>query len=254
MRGEPRAIGAVLRRAWPWEVEPTFVACAGCNRKYLTLGADALCPDCEARKRHDEEVRHMQAERARRRERIETPAGEAEAEIPAQYHGAAFEDCPEHAEALAAWYRSGPGLLFLWGPCGTGKTRCLYALRRRAWVDGVSVLGGAAADIVRQATAQIVDSARAEGEYLRRLAEHRGVVVLDDLGASRLTEYAVSVLGGLVSAREEYDRALAVASNLELDKIAALLGDRTASRLAGGLVLHFDGPDRRLARGRGAAR
>ena len=218
--------------------------CQTCGRECgWQLLPSGLCESCQRREAE-------RLERESRARRIETPAGEREAGVPLQYRGARFADFGEHEDALRAWYAGG-SVLFLFGSPGVGKTRLLFCVRRAAWVDGIRVLGGRAADVAREAAVRVCLSAADEREYLRLLGKSGGIVLLDDLGAERVTEYAAGVLEGIISDRQEWSRRVAVASNLDLDGVARVFGDRTASRLASGLVLPFDGPDRRLAKGGG---
>ncbi len=49
--------------------------------------------------------------------------------IPPQYKNAVITEHPGHAEAIKEWMVSElPGVMTFVGPCGTGKTRMLYAI------------------------------------------------------------------------------------------------------------------------------
>jgi DNA replication protein DnaC len=72
--------------------------------------------------------------------------------------------------------------------------------------------------------------------------------VLDDFGASRMTEYAVEMMS--VLSNEIYLRKLSgviISSNLSLDEIGQKIDDRTASRIVEMCqVVKLDGTDRRI--------
>lgn len=68
------------------------------------------------------------------------------------------------------------------------------------------------------------------------------VLVLDDVGANKVSEFAEERLFRLVDERYRDRRPLIVTTNLTLTELPS----RMASRLADGLVLQFKGPDRRM--------
>jgi DNA replication protein DnaC len=75
---------------------------------------------------------------------------------------------------------------------------------------------------------------------------HRGLL-LDDLGAERVTDFAAGKIADLLD--ERYDRQLPtiITTNNTVEDIAKSYGARTASRLSTGLVLAMVGADRRLS-------
>ena len=75
-------------------------------------------------------------------------------------------------------------------------------------------------------------------------------LVLDDFGASRMTDYTVEMMSVLIN--EIYLRKLSgviISSNLSLDEIGQKIDDRTASRIVEMCeVINLNGADRRLAK------
>ena len=176
--------------------------------------------------------------------------------IPARYADAVV-DVPAVAEWVKAlveialqnrrivpYVRSGPSLLLL-GKTGTGKTHQAYGAIRALGVSGVgcSWLVTTAADMYAQLRPRPkVDS---EGEF-RRYADV-GLLVLDDLGAAKGTEWNEEVNYRLINHRYENELPTLVTSNVAPPDLVADLGGRVASRLvemADRVVLR--GPDRRL--------
>lgn len=176
--------------------------------------------------------------------------------IPARYADAVV-DVPAVADWVKAlveialqnrrivpYVRSGPSLLLL-GKTGTGKTHQAYGAIRAIGVSGVgcSWLVTTAADMYAQLRPRPkVDS---EAEF-RRYADV-GLLVLDDLGAAKGTEWNEEVNYRLINHRYENELPTLVTSNVAPPDLVADLGGRVASRLvemADRVVLR--GPDRRL--------
>ncbi len=169
--------------------------------------------------------------------------------IPPQYQSALIADFPEHVETIEAWLEDDlPGLMTFTGPCGTGKTRMLYAIALRCresmrWDVPtliVKVQRGAmmVMDAFNQNRTRIID----------RLIDHNHQVLLDDLGAEKTTDFILQELYRLISQRELWGKPTLITTNLSLDDLKTKLDDRIASRLAGGIVLRFEGNDYRVAK------
>lgn len=182
--------------------------------------------------------------------------------IPARY-SAATVDVPE----VADWVRTlvdlvrterrtvprivtGPSLLLI-GSTGTGKTYAAYGAVRALAVSGVgcSWLVTTAADMYGQLRPRPkVDSEEEFDRYARC-----GLLVLDDLGAAKGSEWNEEINYRLVNYRYEHHKPTLITSNVPPKELAGALGDRVASRLvemAERVVLR--GSDRRL-NARGAA-
>ncbi|MFF5992596.1 ATP-binding protein [Prauserella flavalba] len=141
---------------------------------------------------------------------------------------------------------SGPSLLVL-GPVGTGKTYEAYGTIRALAASGVRTgwRVATAADIYGALRPRHGVDSEAEFERCARV----GVLVLDDLGAAKTSEWVEEINYRLVNWRYERELPTLITSNLPPKDLGAGLGERVASRLAemtSRVVL--DGPDRRRAR------
>lgn len=172
------------------------------------------------------------------------------AQIPPRFRGYTFESYPEsgHAAAKAAvlgWVdranisrpegydeQRRPGLI-LHGPFGTGKTGlAVAALKRRLLDDG----GGNALFLEVPA---MFEAMRAEYQAeprpgrlsLLERAKAADILVLDDLGAERLTEWAQERLFQIVNYRSSHLAETIVTTNLKPSELAAHSGERIIWRL-----------------------
>jgi DNA replication protein DnaC len=164
-----------------------------------------------------------------------------EKRIPARYADAT----PDHPE-VAAWVRSltrvaaeqarahnpvvrtGPSLLIL-GPVGTGKTYQAFGAIRALAHSGVLMSWRleTSADIY----AQLRPRPRFDSEHeFRELAAVK-LLVVDDLGAAKGSEWTEEVNYRLINHRYEHRLPTVVTSNIPAKELATNLGERVTSRL-----------------------
>jgi len=135
--------------------------------------------------------------------------------------------------------------LFFQGTAGAGKTHIATACARR--FKGALVIKST--ELLRQCQRAAKATPGGEGDYIAQLVA-RPVLVIDDLGVERLTAFGSACLYEVLDGRVLSARGgLIITSNLNLDGLAAKLGeDRVTSRIAGLCqVIAFDGEaDHRL--------
>ena len=134
--------------------------------------------------------------------------------------------------------------LYIYGPAGTGKTHLATGVARQ--LPGSSVLKPQR--IYRIVRGNGRQSAEDEQASINRLVR-QPILVIDDLGVDKRTDYSVSTLYEIIDGRiMAKKKGLIVTSNLSLDALAERLGDdRIASRLAGACrIVEISGADRRI--------
>lgn len=176
--------------------------------------------------------------------------------IPAHYRDA-VADVPE----VAGWVRAlvetaeaerrtvprivtGPSLLLV-GPTGTGKTFQAYGAIRALTVSGAACSWQAltAANLY----AQLRPRHQVDSEAVFDAIANVGVLVVDDLGAAKGSEWNEEINYRLINHRYEHELPTLITSNVPTKELVSALGERVASRLvemASRVVLH--GTDRRL--------
>ncbi|OIV37397.1 hypothetical protein BIV57_11310 [Mangrovactinospora gilvigrisea] len=138
----------------------------------------------------------------------------------------------------------GPSLL-LAGPTGTGKTHSAYAAIRAVLGAGVRCEFVATTDPDLQAALRPAPGRDPEA-VMRRMCRC-SLLLLDDLGVGKSSDWTEAVIHRLVNARYERMLPTIYTTNLPTPQLQEAVGERVTSRLAQiteRIVL--DGPDRRL--------
>lgn len=136
--------------------------------------------------------------------------------------------------SVAAWH-PGPEGLYLWGPAGTGKTVLAWCLLLREMRER---LAPCLALHAPEFLAELRRGFDAGGDRrgLVDKAKTTGLLLLDDLGAERPTEWAREVLLTIVEHRITHELPIIVTSNHDLAGLHQHMGDETGrlvDRLAG---------------------
>jgi DNA replication protein DnaC len=190
--------------------------------------------------RHDAQVQREWNERKINIQLARMPVAFRRAELPRTPAGVI-------AMQWVTDYRKGPESrrpLVIVGPTGTGKTYIAMALARLLLVeDVVPVTIVTAPDLM----AALRPSAVSEHTDLDMMSfAVAPVLVLDDLGSEKMSEWTEEQLYRLADERSRNARPTIVTSNLDGAGLRARYGDRTVGRLFGGAsLIKLDGADRR---------
>ena len=131
---------------------------------------------------------------------------------------------------------------FLWGPAGTGKTHAATAILREVPNAQVMRMSSISRWLRR------CEGPYDEIEVIKQLSEM--TMLLDDLGSEKMTDFLQSNFYEIIDRRLQYRiNGLIITSNLSLDQLAPIVGDRTVSRIMGLVgrknILEFSGKDYR---------
>ena len=163
----------------------------------------------------------------------------AEANLPNPSYPHTFETWDRETEGTAEIAgaahrfarREGPTVLVMVGGTGAGKSHLLEAIGRHALGQGRTV--------VYETSKSLLDNLqstydRDNPETFRSRMDWyqtRGVLLLDDVGAETSTEWRISQLTDLIEHRIQYEKPMAVTTNLDRDEMIDKLGPRIGSRL-----------------------
>jgi DNA replication protein DnaC len=135
--------------------------------------------------------------------------------------------------------------LFIWGPAGVGKTHLAAGVLKNFHMSGIPSI------FIKHAALNRSMQGLKSTEYELKLAEYTGagVVVVDDLGTAKRTEFSDQVLYEVLDGRYmSYKNGMIITSNLSLKDLSEVLGDdRLVSRIAGMCkIINLKGQDYRV--------
>lgn len=147
------------------------------------------------------------------------------------YNKSAHEECVNVVQKIHSMVIS--------GPVGTGKTHLLIGTGKALRERKVDVDMWAILDL-----AQKLRGAYDE-ELVNRLIKVR-VLILDDLGAERTTNFILETVEYIIDFRYRQMRPILIGTNLSVKELLSRYGNRFISRMSDGVFVRMSGKDRRL--------
>ena len=192
------------------------------------MGGYCLCRTCEPLYEAEQQTKYLKS-------------AFADTAIPPEFSEATWENWisrtgTETAVDIARiWYQQHDGrFLYLTGPVGSGKTRLACTLAAAYFRDRTtSVLFVHVVDLFDRLRAAEMKGPGEDDNFRIPALVARRVLVLDDLGVEKPTEYTCTRLLQLLERRHQAGHPTIITSNLGLDALGQRLGDdRIPSRLA----------------------
>ena len=127
--------------------------------------------------------------------------------------------------------------LFLTGGVGRGKTHLSAAIANAVLENGNTVIYRRAADLFELIRQYRYEENRQKFEEMLEQLRTCNLLVIDDLGAERTTEFVVEQLVILLEERNYRNKPWIISSNLSINEIISAYNDRTADRILDKAVL-----------------
>lgn len=193
-----------------------------------------LCDDMECIKKANNRV----AERIAKQKLEHAEENIIKAEIPLK-----FREINSDREYKHLAIREG---VYLYGTAGTGKTVMACSVLRQHIYNGQTGLFRSAPGMVME----LQESYKKEGEsalsILKGLVKC-DVLVIDDLGAEKMTDFVRQSFYYLINEREQWMKTTIITSNYSLSELNDQIDGRISSRIAGMCkVVKLTGNDRRV--------
>jgi DNA replication protein DnaC len=137
--------------------------------------------------------------------------------------------------------------IYLHGNIGAGKTYAAYAIAKLLYVNKIDVKIRNYIDMLNEIKKSF--NTEYSDDVINSLLFENKVLILDDLGSEKLTDWSVEILYRLINRRYENIMPLIIVSNLTLKELSKKYGDRITSRITemvGDNIIKFTGKDRRL--------
>ena len=230
------------KEAWP-DGRQTWIQCPTCGKEWSKLKDSGVCFDCDQKKFEDF------LQKKRMEEKMRRIFGSVKAMNYYTFERFNVNDGTEKAYDNMKNFDARTQNTYLYGSCGVGKTHLAYAAAKAYALNG--------REVTIATPLKIVDGFRMKNEWEKedRFKDFTecDLLLIDDLGISKHTDFALEVLSEILNRRQlQMRNGLIVTSNLSLDKLSGKnLDDRLPSRLAGLCeVIQLIGDDFRLRQDR----
>lgn len=140
----------------------------------------------------------------------------------------AFRMVRRYCEEFDSWKGVAP---MLWGPPGCGKSHLAAAVTHELIRRGKTVVFQSVPELLARIRGTYGDDARESERDVMAALMDCDLLVLDDLGAERVTDWVQDTLFRLIDGRYRAAKSIMVTTNLEPRDLAAILGVRMADRL-----------------------
>ncbi|HEC32782.1 MAG TPA: cell division protein ZapE [Candidatus Kaiserbacteria bacterium] len=167
--------------------------------------------------------------------------------IPARFQDSIYEHVPNNIQKIFENMRETRKGMFIHGEVGTGKTHIAYALLRNAPKVGVRCRLINTIELFKDMREDIRRSEYDKKYPTETAMEYKGILILDDLGVEKATDFVVESLYLIINKRYNEMRPIIFTSNFNLNKLADRVGDRIPSRIFEMCeMVELKGEDKRL--------
>lgn len=177
-------------------------------------------------------------------------------ELPKRYRSKSLKDYNNIPDGVIKAVENDESVL-IYGPCGTGKTHLAIGLAKKwATFNTVEFEGK---KVIRKGEVQFMPAVEfflelkqtfngegSEEEIIKHYASS-GLLVIDDLGSEKISDWSRQMLYVLIDRRYRNCRQTIITTNLTPKNISEKIDDRIMSRISEmGRIVKLDGEDKRL--------
>lgn len=167
--------------------------------------------------------------------------------VPIRYHNVSFEtDVSEKIKEILVNQMKKKEGIYIYGPAGTGKTHLACALAQQILANNIGVMFINTSEFLEKLRQEFNEIDSNKESYLKEAMDFDGVLIIDDIGAEKASDWTRERLYLIINKRYEEMKPIIFTSNCDMDVLEEKLGDRIASRI-GGMVerIQKNGEDKR---------
>ncbi len=170
---------------------------------------------------------------------------------PLRFESATWADVPLKIQKHLMTIREHRKGLYIYGGVGSGKTHLLYAIKKgheKKEVPVGTVRIYNCTEMLRQMRNDFNKTDKFDHhDLLEDLLSFRGLLMIDDIGTEKLSDWVLETFYLLVNKRNEENIPTIFTSNLKVGELADRIGDRTVSRIVELCdIVPLEGDDRRI--------
>lgn len=167
--------------------------------------------------------------------------------IPERYKNAEYSGVPKDIQAALKKISETKRGLYIYGSVGSGKTYIAYAVVNRAKERGKDIPVWNMTELLREMRQDFNRPYGEKREIEREIMEYDGIIILDDVGAEKTSEWVEETFYLIVNYRYNNMLPTIFTSNLPLSQLSEKIGDRSTSRIAEMCdVFELTGEDKRI--------
>lgn len=221
------------------------------SNEYFAIGG-APCPECEKEREQKEDQERKRKAKEQYLQHVENCKTHMEKQTPKRFKSASLETyicqnegqkkalkiCESYCEKFDSTIaQTGGGLVFS-GKVGTGKTHLAIGIGRRLAELGVFTNYISLSDLVREVRA----TWKGDGheDFIYRKYQNCGLLIIDEIGVQAGSENERNILFEIIDGRYKEVLPTLIISNLEREKIAEMISERSVDRITqGGAFVPF---------------
>lgn len=171
--------------------------------------------------------------------------------IPRRFHEVSFEnDVSENIKKIYKDQLSKRESLFIYGASGVGKSHIACALAKNLLENEIEVMYFNTGELLERLRAEYKDEVYDEDyneSLFTRLLDFNGVLILDDIGAEKTSDWVIERLYIIINKKYEDMVPMIFTSNCSIEELHVKIGGRIASRISGmSAFIKKVGEDRRI--------
>lgn len=169
--------------------------------------------------------------------------------VPVKYRECSFDNFIGHEKIVSGLkeYCKTEDSIYIYGKTGCGKTHLAVACIMGGLIESGEFI--TVPELLLKIRSSFSDKSAWTEEEIINQYSNTGLLVLDDLGAEKTTEYSITTLYLIIDRRNRNNRKTIITSNLSPEEIEEKLDARIASRIADMKVVNLSKlPDYRKRR------